>query len=50
MATCFDAKVRMAVSSGYGASLPRYASAAQRGADSRERVVGRYGAAEEGFF
>ena len=50
MATCFDAKVRMAVSSGCGAGLARYASAAQHGADSPELVEAPYGAAEDGFF
>ena len=50
MATCFDAKVRMAVSSGCGAGLTRYASAAQHGADSPERVEAPYGAAEDDIF
>ena len=37
----------MAVSSSCGAGLARYASAAQHGADSPERVEAPYGAAED---
>ena len=48
--TCFDAKVRTAVSAGCGAGLARYASAAQHGADSPERAEAPYGAVEDGFF